>query len=456
MPRIARRFRCLLIGLSLLAAGCGRIGPPEDTGELWVAVLDDPVFYQATLPGEDATGFEYDLLKAFAKSQRLKLHVLPARDPQQLRRFLEDGKVHFAATAPVSDSDGLRYTKPIHLAQPLIAQHAESLPVDDLDALAGRVVEVVGGTEAEASLGKLELPTPIIIRRAPANNGIDLLARIAQHQADLAASDSLHFDVAVNFYPDIDIAQDLPGKVAYAWAFRAEDQTLFAKAEVFLAEFKDNRSLDRLVDRYFGHIRRIDPLGASQFIEDMRTVLPRYRPLFLRAQAITGIDWRLLAALAYQESKWNPLATSYTGVRGIMMLTEDTADHLGVSNRLDPTQSILAGARYLADLSERLPIEVKEPDRLWLALAAYNLGMGHLNGARQFAPSLKRDPNSWYDMKKVLPLLARPEYYERLKSGRARGGEAVVMVENVRTYRDILARFESSRNLPLQTGLSMQ
>jgi len=124
------------------------------------------------------------------------------------------------------------------------------------------------------------------------------------------------------------------------------------------------------------------------------------------------------------------------------MLTEDTADRMQVNNRLDPKESIAAGARYLADLMEQLPAGIKGPDRQWLALAAYNLGMGHLNGARQFAPGLKRDPDSWYDMKKVLPLLSRPEYYGRLKSGRARGGEAVIMVENVRTYYDILSRFE--------------
>src|SRR5690606_32224713 len=92
--------------------------------------------------------------------------------------------------------------------------------------------------------------------------------------------------------------------------------------------------------------------------------------------------------------------------------------------------------------ADDLPEEVKDPDRLWLALAAYNLGMGHMNGGRAIAESMGYDPNSWYEMKKVLPLLAKPEYYARLKSGRARGGEAVIMVENIRTFYDTLSRFE--------------
>jgi len=129
-------------------------------------------------------------------------------------------------------------------------------------------------------------------------------------------------------------------------------------------------------------------------------------------------------------------------VRGIMMLTGETADRLGVKNRLDPKEAIRAGARYVADLADDLPEEVKDPDRLWLALAAYNLGMGHMNGGRAIAESMGYDPNSWYEMKKVLPLLAKPEYYARLKSGRARGGEAVIMVENIRTFYDTLSRFE--------------
>jgi membrane-bound lytic murein transglycosylase F len=265
-----------------------------------------------------------------------------------------------------------------------------------------------------------------------------------------------HFDLAVNFFPDLAVAQELPGKVELAWAFRPQDDALRAAADAFIADFQRSGRLARLHDRYFGHIKRIDPIAATRFIDDMRRVLPRFRSLFERAAGLTGLDWRLLAALAYQESRWDPLATSYTNVRGMMMLTEETADRLGVGNRLDPAESILAGARYLTELSARLIDQVPEPDRLWMALAAYNLGYGHLNGARQLATGMKHDPASWYDMKKVLPLMSRPEYYERLKSGPARGGEAVILVENVRTYYDILRRHEPARNSPLQTGLAMQ
>ena len=232
--------------------------------------------------------------------------------------------------------------------------------------------------------------------------------------------------------------------VASGWAFPASGGALLEMAETFLERIRRDGTLERLEDRYFGHVHRLSAEDIERFLEKMHNVLPRYRRHFIDAQEIHGLDWRLLAALAYQESQWDPLATSSTNVRGMMMLTEDTADRLRVADRLDPRQSILAGARYLAELKEQLPPEVAEPDRTWLAMAAYNLGMGHLNGARFIASLVKRDPDSWYEMKQVLPLLAKPEYYSRLKSGAARGGEAVIMTENVRNYYDILRRYEKA------------
>src|SRR3989338_10912955 len=121
------------------------------------------------------------------------------------------------------------------------------------------------------------------------------------------------------------------------------------------------------MERYYGHHNRLHKMDAAAFITGIRTILPRYRRLFEEAASVTGEDWRLLAALAYQESQWDPLAISHTNVRGMMMLTEDTADRMNVSNRLDARESIMAGARYLQLLKEQLPLRIDEPDRIWLA-----------------------------------------------------------------------------------------
>jgi membrane-bound lytic murein transglycosylase F len=358
-----------------------------------------------------------------------------------MRELLRDGKVHFAAALPVDESGAFAFTQPLHSGRGLIVHHADAITVDEPADLVGRTVEMVPDSPLAAELRAMK--PPVNIAEVDVPNDIDLLARIAEGQSALAVTDSAHFDVAVNFYPDIDVAFELPSSVSYAWSFPTESDVLRRKADEFLARIRADGTLARIHDRYYGHIKRVGANGMAQFLEYMRTRLPHYRAEFHQAQILTGIDWRLLAALAYQESNWDPLATSPTGVRGMMMLTEDTADRMHVGNRLDVHQSIGAGSRYLADLVDAMDSDVREPDRTWLALAAYNLGPGHFNGARAIAKGLKRDPASWYEMKKVLPLLARPEYYARLKSGRARGGEAVIMVENIRNFYDVLSRFEA-------------
>lgn len=458
---------CWLTGVfvsSALLIGCGPSGPPPamkppgPDQPLIVALAADPAFLQPANDSEGMDGFSRDLVKLFAKRLGVEARFVMDTTGTGLADLVAQNKVHMIATVPVlPDDPTLLYGPPLFETPQVIVQHADALPVDVAEKLAGRqIVLLPGAPQARALLGLGIEPPPDIVEYRAANE-LDLLASIADHRYESVASDELHFDLATNFSPDLAIAYRLPEKLAYGWAFSPAHPTLRRQASEFIASIQRDGTLRRLYDRYFGHIKRLDNQDVGAFLEAVQTRLPSLRRLFEEAQTISGIDWRLIAALAWQESQWDPLATSPTGVRGIMMLTGETADRLGVKNRLDPRESILAGARYLAMLMEELPDEILPPERLWFALAAYNLGMGHLRGGRQFAAGLKKSPNHWADMKEVLPLLARPEYYKRLKSGRARGGEAVIMVENVRNYYDILVRLEPRRRTtPLQTGLAMQ
>jgi membrane-bound lytic murein transglycosylase F len=166
--------------------------------------------------------------------------------------------------------------------------------------------------------------------------------------------------------------------------------------------------------------------------------LPKYKQTFQAAGKKYDIDWTLLAAQAYQESHWNRYARSPTGVRGIMMLTLNTAREVGVKSRLNPQQSIYGGAKYLANLRARLPEEIAEPDRSWIALAAYNVGMGHIYDARKLAREQDKDPNLWHEFRDVLPLLTQKKYYKDLRYGYARGYEPVRYVRRIRNYHDML------------------
>ncbi len=439
MPRLSN-FGLYII---LTLAGCARLDPPEQAGELVVAVINNPAYYQ--IEGDKTSGFDHDLAELFAQQLGVKLRFVVASDPARLQALVSGGKAHFATSSAILANDnGLRYTAPLREARQLLAEHADDPPIESKEDLAGLTIDALAGSQQAEQLQAMNKPSPSFILVSKKNrNEIDLLEQVSLRRSEMAATDELNFNIAQNFYPDIKIAYFLPGNIQYAWAFpENEDRVLFDKAQEFLARIRADGTLARIFDRYFGYIERVGEADVAGFLYRMQTLLPHYRADFIAAQQSTGLDWRLLAALAYQESHWDPTATSPTGVRGMMMLTEDTADHLRVSNRLDPKQSIRAGGKYLAELVDQLPPEIKHPDRLWLALAAYNLGMGHMNGARAIAKGLKRDPDSWYEMKQVLPLLAREKYYNRLKSGRGRGGEAVIMVENIRTYFDILSRYE--------------
>lgn len=449
MVRLAHAFA---VALLCLLAACGRLESPQQSGELVVAIRTGPASYQS----EDGTasGFEYDMVEAFADSLNVKARYVIAGDQDELLSLVRDGQVHFAASAWIDGDAHLIYTQPLRESQQVVVGHGGEIggTEDGGAALAGLSIEAMLASPQLAALTRLAGDPPrFTVNPRGGVNEFELLQEVADRQNDFAATDRLQYNLALHFLPDLEVAHRLPGIVRYGWAFANHQRALHRQAEDFIKASKGkNGLLARLTDRYFGYIERVKPAGVAEFFKKVNVVLPRYRRLFEAAQISSGIDWRLLAVLGYQESKWEPLSTSPTGVRGIMMLTEDTADHLKITDRLDPQQSISAGARYLADLRDQLPEEVAEPDRTWLALAAYNLGMGHLNAARTIAIQLKRDPNSWYEMKQVLPLLSRPQYYQRLKSGMGRGGEAVIMVENIRTFYDILCHFEPAWQPPVK------
>jgi len=444
--------------ISVLAA-CGEHGVPpvHEAKELIVLTRKGPTTY-AVDETLGAVGFDHDLVDLFARDLGLKARFVVAASDADVHRRLKNGEAHLAAAWQITlDDPEIGSGSPYFQSQNILVTHEASLPITGIEELAGKTVHVVAGSRQATALRAIQKQVPQLSIVDEAQRGeLDLLEGVATRRFEATLVNNAVFDLGSNYYPELQGSLTIGPMRPISWLFPPNsDPDLRAKADAFIARAQKDGTLERLRDRYFGHVERLDQADIVHFIELVRTALPKYRAMFQSAQASTGIDWRLLAALAYQESQWDPLATSPTNVRGMMMLTEDTADHLGVSNRLDARLSIRAGSQYLSDLRDTLPASIKEPDRLWLALAAYNLGMGHLNGARSIAQGLKANPDSWYEMKKVLPLLVRPQYYNRLKSGKARGGEAVIMVENIRIYTDILNRYESPHR-PLEQVVGIE
>lgn len=441
--------RCLaLLGLAmlLLLAACDRATlPPIAESRRLVVVAREGTTVLAHDESKRRSGFEYDLLDRFAQSIGKKLRLVVVNDDAKVIKRLQDGKAHLgAAWLTAGDAPTLPAGPAFFSSANLVIGNADALPAKTPADLAGKRLYVLAGSRQAVAARALYLAGDgsLQIIEQPGKNEFALFERVSSERNAVALVDRAVFDIASNFYPQLQPAFRFGGDIAISWLFAsADDRQLLDAARRFFTAIKEDGSLERLIDQYFGHVNRLRQVDTMTFIERIRTLLPLYRADFEAAARANGLDWRLLAALAYQESHWDPLATSPTGVRGMMMLTGETADQLGVRNRLDPKESIPAGARYLADLREALPQTIPEPDRTWLAIAAYNLGMGHLKGARYIAGTLKKDADSWYEMKSVLPLLARPQYYQRLKAGRGRGGEAVIMTENIRVFYDILGRF---------------
>lgn len=177
---------------------------------------------------------------------------------------------------------------------------------------------------------------------------------------------------------------------------------------------------------------------AADFHSHIDTRLPHLRIPFEAAARETGISWRLLAALGYQESRWRPAAVSPMGAQGVMMLMPVTARKMGVNNVFSPDENIMGGARYLAYMKERIPKRIRDPDRTWMAMAAYNIGIGHLEDARIITQMRKFNPDRWHDVRSNLPRLSDPRWHSRVKRGYANGAETVEFVERVSQFAAIL------------------
>jgi membrane-bound lytic murein transglycosylase F len=437
----------LLLGLALLA-GCGPVAvpPPEQSGELVVVTRNSPTTYFLDADGNPA-GFEYDLVKRFAAAQGWKVRFVVADSIDALLTTLATGQAHIAA-AGLTASDEWRRTLRFgptygQVKEWVICGPNVKLPqrVEDLPGLR---VEVVAGSSHVDHLKAFQRRLPALKWvEATVPSSEELLERVDIGLADCTVSDSDSLDVARNFHPALHDAFVLASAQPQAWVVSRAMSSGFSRQLVsFFQSMEKDRALALLRERYFGHVTRLNETDVVGILEKRSSLLNQLKPHFYAAQSETGLDWRLLAAVAYQESQWDTHAVSFTGVRGLMMLTDSTADQLGVKDRLDPRESILGGARYIIRLRQALPEQIPEPDRTWMALAAYNIGDGHLQDARNLARKLGKNPDSWADMKAVLPLLSNREHAGKLKYGYARGGEARAMTENIRIYFDILAKFE--------------
>ncbi|MGQ4878706.1 membrane-bound lytic murein transglycosylase MltF [Billgrantia sp. LNSP4103-1] len=399
------------------------------------------------------TGFEYELMRRFAEYLDVSL-TLDSRHHIQsaLDAVLEEGDLAAAALPLDLTQSDLIYSRPILDLQPLLVYRRGLPPVDAPEDLVSLAIGTIRGSGTDRVLRELQAEYPALSwQESPDMEVAELLSRVESGSLDAAVVFEHQFRINRIFFPGVERGFRLGKPLSMAWAFPARGGlALQQEANRFLADLLQEGQLDELVAHHFGHDDYLEYVGARVFIAQLNEHLSTYAELFREAARNTGFDWKLLAALAYQESHWDPEATSPTGVRGMMMLTQPTATEMGVSDRLDPAQSVDGGARYLRQIMDRLPGSIQGDDRLYMAMAAYNVGLGHLYDARLIAEELGGDPDSWADVREALPLLQEKEWHSKTRHGYARGSEPVIYVRNVRRYYEILSYVDRSQQQYLQ------
>ncbi len=423
----------------------------KKSGELRVVTRNAPTTYYEGREGYK--GLEYELVTLFADELGVKARfLLPERFEEILPRVAR-GEAHFAAaglTITPRRKTLVRFTPGYQMITQQLVYRAGSKRPKSIEETKNGILEVVAGSSHEELLQQLQKQHSDL--QWNANRELDsgeLLYLVKEQVIDYTIADSNEVSLSRRFYPELRVAFDLSEPQPLAWAFpHAEDSSLFDAAKAFIEKMKKSGKLQQLIERYYGHAKQLGFVDTKTFRRHIKTRLPPLLPYFRQAARKTGLPWQLLAAIGYQESHWDPDAVSPTGVKGIMMLTRGTAKQMGVSSRTDPAQSILGGARYLRVVEKKIPKRILEPDRLWLALAGYNIGFGHLEDARILTQRNGKDPDKWSDVKRYLPLLAQEKYYKTLKHGYARGREPVKYVDNVRSYYDLLMWEERDSGAP--------
>ena len=441
-----RQFLFLFFIFTLVLSGCGDrktfLETIRESGELRFATVESPLTYYK---GSDGTkeGLEYELASMFAQNLGLKLNLIVVGNKHEIVSLINNNKAHIGSSALALSGypdNTLQYGPAYITAKRQLVYNQKNRKPRSIAYLKEDEIVISEEQSYQTLLKILSFYHPDLAWRVLENKGMtEILRMVNENSVPIAIADSNWVAMYRHLFPEVKVAFDVTGDLPVAWIYqRKSDHSLDKSVKRFFKRINKDGSLAKLINRYYQHAESFDYVDTRTFIEKINNKLPNFRNLFIKSAGEMDLDWLLLAALGYQESHWNPKAKSSTGVRGLMMLTKDTAKSLGVEDRLNPEQSIMGGARYLIKMINKLPDRIQDEDRMWLALAAYNVGFGHLEDARKLTQSQGGNPDEWADVSERLPLLADENWHRKTMYGFARGHEPVKFVNNIRRYYNIL------------------
>jgi membrane-bound lytic murein transglycosylase F len=418
----------------------------KESGVLNVVLLNSASTYY--IGSDGPKGFEYDLLNAYSKHLGVKLNITTVNTTKEALEFSKNPDVHIisAALSKTKEREKIYNFGPSYFeAQEQVICHKKMLvdgrfpnSVDDLTKLKIVVGADTGYSETIEALKEEGFDINAIYTSDYSTE--ELIAQVDSNEIDCTLVDSNIYVLNQRYFSNIALAFDISSRVQQAWILTQNVQELKEDMYSWLNFFTQNGEMTRLKDHYYSYVLFFDYYDTAVFSERIKSRLPQYEKYFQEASLKYQIPFSVLAALSYQESHWDSNARSNTGVQGLMMLTQRTAEGLGVKDRTNPKESVFGGAKHLNDMKQAVPNEVVGEDRLRFALAAYNIGMGHILDAQKLAQQIGLNQNSWTDLKKVLPLLSQKKHHKTLKHGYARGSEAVKYVDAVYDYMNILQK----------------
>ncbi len=432
----------LFVGVWIFASRTGEtsLARIQEKGEVTVLTRNNGHCYYNY---QDAPmGFEYELAKAFADSLGVKLRVRTP-DWQDLFKDLRSGKGDFVAaslTVTPRRRELAAFSNGYLTVQQRVIVHQSNYNLDEMEDLNGKTIYVRRGTSYEERLRELrERGMDIQVRLHDEVPTEEFIRMVAEKEILVTVADSNIALINRRYYPEVKVTFPLEEPQVLGWAVRKRDVGLREAINAFFERIMEDGTYAKIHERYYGNVEIFDYVDLRKYHRRIRSRLPKFRDTIQKAADAHGFDWRLIAAMVYQESHFDPNALSPTGVRGIMQLTEVTAREMGVKDRLVPDQAIRGGVRYLKKLYDRFE-NAREPDRTLIALASYNVGYGHVRDAQRLSAEMGMNPDSWSALQQVLPLLRYPRYYRRTEHGYCRGTEPVRYVKRIRNYYDILRR----------------
>lgn len=416
-----------------------------------IVVNSSTVYY---FGNNNKEGFEYELLKAYTKDIGVELNLKVVSTISEALKLTKTGfgDITSAAITKTSQREKQYTFGPSYyqVQQQVICSRnlfKKGKFPNSIEDLVDINIVVGENTSYERSLIEAKQVNPDIKYTLSSElSSSQLLEMVSNNKIDCTIADSNIFSINQRYYPSLTFAFSISERESLSWVMRDDSETLVNDMYRWLNKYIQNGDMAKLKDKYYGHINIFDYYNTVVFHKRIKARLPKYIEYFKNAAIKNDLSWIYLAAQSYQESHWNPKAKSYTGVRGIMMLTRVTAKSVGVTNRLDARKNIFGGAKYMAKMIKYVPKEVEgDENRMKFALASYNVGMGHILDARVLAKRLHKNPNSWLDIREILPLLTQKKYYRTLKYGYARGEEPVKYVDAIIEYANILNQVLSKK-----------